>query len=166
MAVLIGTVLTAIIQSSSVTVSIVLLMANQGLIPKEITLFIILGCNIGACTPALLSSLAGKRDAKRAAYIHLLFNIIGTVLFFVVFMVAMNPVVSVIDTVSSDAGRFVANAHTIIKIVQVIILLPFSNLPNPAGPRSPLSLRAILSFGSYPGLSPILFTRMAAPLKH
>ena len=128
MAVLIGTVLTAIIQSSSVTVSIVLLMANQGLIPKEITLFIILGCNIGACTPALLSSLAGKRDAKRAAYIHLLFNIIGTVLFFVIFMFAMNPVVSAIDTISSDAGRFVANAHTIVKIVQVIILLPFSNL--------------------------------------
>lgn len=128
MAILIGTALTAIIQSSSVTVSIVLLMANQGLIAKEITLFIILGCNIGACTPALLASLTGKRDAKRAALIHLLFNIIGTIIMFVILEIAMNPVVSMLDSISGDAGRFVANAHTIFKIFQVIILLPFSNL--------------------------------------
>ncbi|MBR5944960.1 MAG: Na/Pi cotransporter family protein [Lachnospiraceae bacterium] len=128
MAILVGTVLTAIIQSSSVTVSIVLLMANQGLVAKEISLFIILGCNIGACTPALLASFAGKRDAKRAAYIHLLFNVIGTVLMFVIFELAMSPVVNMIDSISSDAGRFVANAHTVIKIFQVIVLLPFSNL--------------------------------------
>jgi len=127
-AVLVGTVLTAIIQSSSVTVSIVLLMAKQGLIAKEITLFIILGCNIGACTPALIASLTGKRDAKRAALIHLLFNIIGTIIMFVILCVAMSPVVNIIDSVSSDTGRFVANAHTIFKVFQVIILFPFSNL--------------------------------------
>lgn len=128
MAILIGTALTAIIQSSSVTVSIVLLMANQGLIAKEITLFIILGCNIGACTPALLASLTGKRDAKRAALIHLLFNIIGTIIMFVILEIAMSPVVSMLDSISGDAGRFVANAHTIFKIFQVVILLPFSSL--------------------------------------
>ena len=134
LAVLTGLIITAIVQSSSVTVSLTLLMAQQGLFKDangdpnvNICLFIILGCNIGACTTALISSLAGKKDAKRAALIHLLFNIIGTVLMFIIFTVAMDPISSWLHSFSSDDGRFVANAHTIIKIFQVLILLPFSN---------------------------------------
>lgn len=126
LAVLLGTALTAIIQSSSVTVSIILLMANQGLLELPICLFIILGCNIGACTPALLASIPGKKDAKRAALIHLLFNVIGTVIMYVIFRIATDQVVDIIQSFSSDNGRFIANAHTTIKIVQVIMLLPFS----------------------------------------
>ena len=129
LAVLMGTVLTAIIQSSSVTVSIVLLMANEGLLGLPISLFIILGCNIGACASAVLASLTGKKDAKRAAMIHFLFNVIGTVLLYVILMVGMNQVVDGIMSMSgNNAGRFVANAHTIIKVFQVIVLFPFSNL--------------------------------------
>lgn len=129
LAVLTGLVITAVVQSSSVTVSLTLLMAQQGLFKDvNICLFIILGCNIGACTTALLASLAGKKDAKRAAFIHLLFNVIGSILMFIVFMVAMDPVSAGLHSISADDGRFVANAHTIIKIVQVIVLLPFSNL--------------------------------------
>lgn len=128
LAVLVGTLITAIIQSSSVTVSIVLLMAQQGLLGLPICLYIILGCNIGACASALLASTSGKKDAKRAAMIHFLFNVIGTVLFFVIFLFAMDPIVKFIYSISSnDNGRFVANAHTLIKIAQVIILYPFSN---------------------------------------
>jgi phosphate:Na+ symporter len=128
LAVLMGTVLTAIIQSSSVTVSIVLLMANEGLLGLPISLFIILGCNIGACASAVLASLTGKKDAKRAAMIHFLFNVIGTVLLYIILMVGMEQVVNGIMSVSGhNAGRFVANAHTIIKIFQVIVLFPFSN---------------------------------------
>jgi phosphate:Na+ symporter len=128
LAVLMGTVLTAIIQSSSVTVSIVLLMANEGLLGLPISLFIILGCNIGACASAVLASLTGKKDAKRAAMIHFLFNVIGTVLLYIILMVGMEQVVNGIMSVSDhNAGRFVANAHTIIKIFQVIVLFPFSN---------------------------------------
>lgn len=128
LAVLMGTVLTAIIQSSSVTVSIVLLMANEGLLGLPISLFIILGCNIGACASAVLASLTGKKDAKRAAMIHFLFNVIGTVLLYIILMVDMEQVVNGIMSVSGhNAGRFVANAHTIIKIFQVIVLFPFSN---------------------------------------
>ena len=120
--------LTAIIQSSSVTVSIVLLMANEGLLGLPISLFIILGCNIGACASAVLASLTGKKDAKRAAMIHFLFNVIGTVLLYIILMVGMEQVVNGIMSVSGhNAGRFVANAHTIIKIFQVIVLFPFSN---------------------------------------
>ncbi|HBA68125.1 MAG TPA: Na/Pi cotransporter [Lachnospiraceae bacterium] len=129
LAILMGTVLTAIIQSSSVTVSIVLLMANEGLLGLPISLFIILGCNIGACASAVLASLTGKKDAKRAAMIHFLFNVIGTVLIYVILMIGMEPVVDGIMAISGqNAGRFVANAHTIIKIFQVIVLFPCSNL--------------------------------------
>ncbi len=129
LAVLMGTVITAVIQSSSVTVSIVLLMANQGLLGLPISLYIILGCNIGACASAVLASLTGKKDAKRAAMIHLLFNVIGTVVLFLILQLGMNFVVNLIMRVSGgNEGRFIANAHTIIKIFQVIVLFPFSNM--------------------------------------
>ena len=128
MATLVGLLLTSVIQSSSVTVSIVLLLANQDLLSLHITLYIILGCNIGACSTALIASLAGKKDAKKAALIHFWFNVIGTVLLYVILFVAEEPVMKLIWSLSSDKGRFVANAHTLIKIFQVIVLFPFSSL--------------------------------------
>ncbi len=128
LAVLVGTVITAIIQSSSVTVSIILLMAQQGLLELPICFYIILGCNIGACMSAMIASLTGKKDAKRAALIHLFFNIIGTVIIFIVLTVAGDQVLQLIQEISGpDPGRCVANAHTLFKISQVIILLPFTN---------------------------------------
>lgn len=127
-AVLFGTVVTAIIQSSSVTVSILLLMANQGLLGLDIVLYIVLGCNIGACASAMIASLSGKKDAKRAAMIHLLFNIIGTIILFIILQVAGNHVIEWIQSFSADNGRFVANAHTLIKVFQVVVLFPFSGL--------------------------------------
>ena len=127
-AILLGMVVTAIIQSSSVTVSILLLMANQDLISIGIVLYVILGCNIGACASAILVSLSGKKDAKRTALIHLLFNVIGTALFYVLFLVAEEPIIAMLQKISADNGRLVANAHTLIKIAQVLILFPFSGL--------------------------------------
>ena len=128
MATLVGLLLTSIIQSSSVTVSIVLLLANQDLLSLHITLYIILGCNIGACSTALIASLAGKKDAKRTALIHFWFNVIGTVLLYIILFVAEEPVMKLIWSVSADKGRFVANAHTMIKVFQVLVLFPFSSL--------------------------------------
>lgn len=126
LAVLLGTVLTAVIQSSSVTVSIMVLLANQGLMSMDIGMFIILGCNIGACTSALLASLAGKKDAKRAASIHLIFNVIGTVVVYIIFSLAVNEVVDALMFLAGgDAGRVVAFAHIFIKVFQVIIMMPF-----------------------------------------
>ena len=126
MAVLLGTVLTAIIQSSSVTVSIMVLLANQGLMNMDLCMYIILGCNIGACTSAVLASLNGKKDAKRAAAIHLIFNVIGTVIVFIIFKLAVNPIVDVLNAVAdNNPGRVVAYAHMSIKIFQVIIMMPF-----------------------------------------
>lgn len=128
MATLVGLVLTSVIQSSSVTVSIVLLLANQDLLSLHITLYIILGCNIGACSTALLASLTGKKEAKRAALIHFWFNVIGTALLYLVLFIAEEQVTALIWTISADKGRFVANAHTLIKIFQVIVLFPFAGL--------------------------------------
>lgn len=139
LAILVGTALTAIIQSSSVTVSIVLLMAQTGLLAKlpdaagaidynglAICIYIIFGCNIGATATALIASLSGKKDAKRAALIHFWFNVIGTIVCAILMVFLKTPIINGIMKVSSmDNGRFVANAHTIIKIFQVIIFIPF-----------------------------------------
>lgn len=129
MAILVGMVLTAVIQSSSVTVSIVLLLVSQGLLELPICFYIILGCNIGSCGTAILASLSGKKEAKRAAMIHFLFNVIGTIILYIILRLAMEPILTVINEISSgNAARSVANAHTIFKVFQVIILFPFSNL--------------------------------------
>lgn len=129
LAVLVGFIVTSIIQSSSVTVSIVLLLAQQGLLNLPICLFIILGCNMGSCVTALIASLAGMKDAKRAAMIHFLFNLVGSVVVFLILILAGIPIINLILNLShDDPGRFVANSHTIIKVFQVIILLPFTNL--------------------------------------
>lgn len=126
LAILVGIVVTAVLQSSSATVGIVLLLANQGLLDIRICFFIILGCNIGSCVSAMLASLNGKRDAKRTALIHLLFNIIGTIIIFLVLTVALEPITAFIQNISGhNPGREVANAHTLIKITEVIILAPF-----------------------------------------
>ncbi len=130
LAVLLGFVITGVVQSSSVTVSIVLLLAQQGLLDNfNIVIFIILGCNMGACVSALLASLSGMKDAKRAAMIHFLFNLAGTAIVFVIMLFLGDYIVSGIMRFSgNNYGRFVANSHTIIKVFQVLILFPFSSL--------------------------------------
>lgn len=126
-ALIVGMVVTAILQSSSATVGIILLLANQGLLDMRICFFIILGCNIGACVSALLAGLGGKRDAKRAALIHLLFNIIGTAIMYVIIFIGLEPVTHFIENISGhNPGREVANTHTLIKIVEVLMLAPFN----------------------------------------
>lgn len=125
LATIVGFAITSIVQSSSVTVSIVLLMAQQDLLGLPICLYIIMGCNIGACSTAVLASLSGKKDAKRAAMIHLWFNVIGTAIMYVIMAVGQDQVIAFIKLFSADNGRFVANAHTLIKIFQVIVFLPF-----------------------------------------
>lgn len=126
--ILIGFIVTAIIQSSSVTVSIVLLMAQQGLLPLWICFYIILGCNIGSCTTALLASVSGNKDAKRAAMIHFLFNVIGTVVIAVILLIGEPVIEAAILQISGDnIGRSVANAHTFFKVFQLCILFPFAH---------------------------------------
>ena len=124
--ILLGFVLTAIIQSSSVTVSIMVLMANQGLMGLDMCMYITLGCNIGACTTAILASLTGKKDAKRAAMIHLLFNVFGTIIMYIILRLAMDWILKMFISMAGDnPGRIVAYAHLFIKIFLVIVLTPF-----------------------------------------
>ena len=123
---LIGFLFTAAIQSSSVIVSIVLMMAQQELLGFDICLYIILGSTIGGTVAALLASLSGKKDAKRAALIHFLMNILSAVVLYIVFAFAINPIIDGLMFISrGNYGRFVANAHVAIKLFQVGISLPF-----------------------------------------
>ena len=125
--ILFGTAITVVVQSSSVTVSILLLMASQGLIDLPVCFYVILGCNIGSCTPAVLASLDTKKDAKRAASIHVMFNVFGMVIIGILLAFGMKPFETFILHISgSDIGRCVANADTFFKIFQTIIFLPLS----------------------------------------
>ena len=126
LAILVGIAVTTVLQSSSATVGIVLLLAQQELLDIRICFFIILGCNIGSCVSALLAALNGKREAKRAALIHLSFNIIGTAIMYAILSVALEPITHFIQNISHmDPGREVANAHTLIKVAEVVMLAPF-----------------------------------------
>ncbi len=126
LAILVGFLITSILQSSSATVGIILLMVAQGLLDLSICPFIILGCNIGACVSALAVSLSGGKDAKRAALIHFLFNLIGSAIMFIILMLAEEPLLQGLLLISGyDLGRAVANAHSLMKIFEVIILFPF-----------------------------------------
>ena len=132
--VLLGTVITALVQSSSVTVSILVVMGSQGLIGLEICMFVILGCNIGACASAMLAAVGTRPEARRAALIHLLFNVFGTILMFVLLWFLPAQIASIVRSFSGagqDArslGRNIACAHLVFKVFQVIVLYPLMNL--------------------------------------
>lgn len=127
LAILVGLIITVIVQSSSVTVSILLLMAGQGLVTLPICFYFILGCNIGSCTPAVMAAMDAKKDAKRAALIHVLFNVFGMIIISVILIFAMEPFAAFIQAISgSDIKRSVANTDTIYKVFQTLIFLPVS----------------------------------------
>lgn len=132
--VLLGLIITSVVQSSSVTVSILVVMASQGLIDLRISMFVILGCNIGACTSAVLASIGSTKNAKRAALIHLLFNIFGTILMFVLLLLFAEQIEGIISffsghgTDAANLGRNIAWAHFLFKVFQVAVFYPFMNL--------------------------------------
>ncbi|SEQ35344.1 phosphate:Na+ symporter [Lachnospiraceae bacterium RM5] len=125
LAILVGTLITTILQSSSASVGILVTMAASGLVDLKMCFFVILGCNIGACTSAVLVGLTGKKVAKRAALIHLLFNIIGSIIMLLILIPFGGYVETFMNYISSNPSRAVANTHTIFKVFQVIILFPF-----------------------------------------
>ena len=129
-AILVGLVLTVIVQSSSVTVSVLVLLADSGFVGLGSCLYFILGANIGSCTPAVMAGFNTKKDAKRAALIHVLFNVLGMIVISLILIFFKDQVISFISSVSGaeNAKRFVANADTIFKTFQTIIFLPISGL--------------------------------------
>ncbi len=123
--VLIGLVLTAIIQSSSASIGILQALALQGLVPIEFAVYILLGQNIGTCVTALLSVAGSKTNSKRTAVMHLLFNVIGTVIFLLI--TAFTPYTTWLESISDNVSAQISAAHIIFNVVNTIILFPFAN---------------------------------------
>lgn len=122
-ALMVGIVVTTVIQSSSAAVGIMIVMASQGLVTLSMCFYFILGANIGSCVSALMVSFTGKKNAKRAALIHLLYNVIGSAILFV-FIVIFEEQILGLFHLSLDKN--VANAQILFKLVQMIILFPFA----------------------------------------
>ena len=119
--VLLGALVTAIVQSSSVTTGIVLGFVSVGLLDLHGAIPIILGANIGTCVTIMIASIGANLASKRAAVAHLLFNVIGSALFLII----IKPFIALVSHTSTDALRQCANAHTIFNVVNTLIFLPF-----------------------------------------
>lgn len=121
----IGMLMTVIIQSSSATIGILIAMASQGLIPLEGAIPVLLGDNIGTCITAVLASLRANLTAKRVAAAHVMFNVIGSI----IFVTFMPWFIKLVLTVSpaGDIARQIANAHSAFNIINTLLFMPFVN---------------------------------------
>lgn len=126
--ILVGFGITVIVQSSSASMGLLLAVAySSELVTLDIAFPILFGQNIGTCVTALLSSFGANKTAKRAAVMHLLFNILGTTIFMIAIYVL--PIKNWIASMNpTNIKRQIANAHTIFNIANTIILFPFAEL--------------------------------------
>ena len=119
-----GAAITAILQSSSATTGILIALASTGLIDIGLALPIVFGCNIGTCITAMLASVGTNKTAHKAALLHLVFNIVGTI----VFLPFIGLIAKFVQHVSpDDVSRQIANAHTVFNVANTALLLPFTN---------------------------------------
>ena len=132
--ILAGTVLTAVVQSSSASVGILQALSSTGAITFSAAIPIIMGQNIGTCVTALLSSINVNKNGKRAALVHLYFNIIGVALFmclyYLIGFLLSGTDFNILGMAQSTAIDMwgIAGTHTIFKIFSVILLMPFSSM--------------------------------------
>ncbi len=134
--VLIGFVITAILQSTSAFIGILITLASTGVMGTgelNVLFYLTLGSNIGACIPALIAGLSGRKEAKRSALIHFLFNILGAVVIGILLIPFSKYFQHFLLGISNGTGtgqmaRAVANADTLFKVFEVIIFLPLSKL--------------------------------------
>lgn len=123
--VLAGTGVTALLQSSSASLGILQAVSNQGVISLHSAMYIILGFNIGTCVTSVLSSVGSSKNARRTALVHVLFNIIGTIIFVLASFVI--PIDKIVIRFSRNLpAAEIANLHTIFNIATTILLIPFS----------------------------------------
>lgn len=122
----VGAILTAIIQSSSASVGILQALSSTGAVYYSMALPIIMGQNIGTCITSIISSIGANRNAKRAAMIHLYFNLIGTILFMTIFYL-INTFVGFAFLGNSANAPGIAVIHTVFNIGATVVLFPFSN---------------------------------------
>lgn len=124
---LVGALLTAIIQSSSASIGILQALCGTGTVTYAAAVPIIMGQNIGTCVTAMMSGVGATKNAKRAAMVHLLFNVIGTAIFMVVFYL-LHAVIQ-FDFMDESVNKVgIACVHTGFNIVATLVLLPFSNI--------------------------------------
>lgn len=125
--ILVGAGFTAVIQSSAASIGILQALANGGVISLQSAAYVLFGQNIGTCVTAVLASIGAKRNAKRTTVIHLLFNIIGTILFTVICM--FTPLTRLVASFSpGNPAAQIANMHTLFNVVTSLLLLPFSEV--------------------------------------
>lgn len=125
LAVFTGFAITAVIQSSSATTALLVGLASQGLLPIEAAFPIVLGSNIGTCVTAVISSIGASKNAKRAALMHLIFNVTGALVFLAFFR---GLTVDFVKQFSNIPERQLANAHTLFNVTNTLFLLPFAGL--------------------------------------
>lgn len=124
--ILVGAGFTALIQSSSASVGILQALAISGVIGLPNAVYVLFGQNIGTCITALLASIGTSRNAKRTTIVHLMFNVIGTVLFTLICY--FTPLTSFVESWTPDnAAAQIANMHTLFNVVTTLLLLPFGN---------------------------------------
>ena len=121
MAILIGAILTSLIHSSAVVIGLTLTLSMQGLIDLSGAIPILFGANIGTCSTALLASVGASREGKRVALAHILFKVIGVI----IFLAALGPFIKFISLTSENLPRQIANAHSLFNIGIAVIFLPF-----------------------------------------
>ena len=119
--VLAGAFFTAIIQSSSATTALVISLSMENIIGIKAAVAIIIGANIGTCVTALLASISTSLSARRAAFAHTLFNILGAV----IFLPLINILIKITTFLSGELPRQIANAHTIFNITTTFLMVPF-----------------------------------------
>lgn len=124
--IILGIVMTAVLQSSSASVGVLQTLAMQGLVPLKFSVFVLFGQNIGTCLTALFSTVGAKKNSKRAAVIHLLFNLIGTGIFILIAL--LTPYVEWIEKLSPDPMAQIAISHIVFNIVSTVIMFPFANI--------------------------------------
>ena len=121
-----GAVLTAIIQSSSASVGILQALCNTGAVGYSAAIPIIMGQNIGTCVTALISSIGGNKNARRASMIHLYFNLIGTILFLTIFY-TINKFIDFAFMSETASAAGIAVIHSCFNVGCAIVLFPFAN---------------------------------------
>lgn len=124
--IILGIVMTAVLQSSSASVGVLQTLAMQGLVPLKFSVFVLFGQNIGTCLTALFSTVGAKKNSKRAAVIHLLFNLIGTGIFILIAL--LTPYVEWIEKLSPDPMAQIAISHIVFNIASTVIMFPFANV--------------------------------------
>ena len=122
---LVGVLLCAILQSSSASVGILQALAMQGLMPLRFAAFLVCGINVGSSTPPLLSALNAKNNAKRAAFIYLIYNLVGAVIFMPIVMIT--PLTNLLENAIAAPALQVSAFHILFKVVTALVLLPLTN---------------------------------------